>query len=284
MKKIIFLASISFLFFLLWPYLALADTVFSEQAIQVSVNPTTISQGENVTLTATITPDGSFDQDNQHISFLWSRGTPDDANDVFQGTAGFCEQANEHLGTFLHLITGATYLTNTSTTWKVDIEPGHYTIFGAFLNSPASQNEPCAPNNLHFHYDEITVTAPTDETNEPDGTGTDGTGTPETIPKPSSPKPPTDWFDDTTNPKLTTPGEVIIYNLVKIINKLLLYGGIVAFLVIIYGGILYMTAGSNQEQSQRAKKVIIGAIIGIAIIALSYAIVLFLKTDIFNSS
>jgi hypothetical protein len=114
-------------------------------------------------------------------------------------------------------------------------------------------------------------------------TDTDGTGTSETIPKPTSPHTPSGWVP--SDPQLNTLQGVILYNIEKIIRMVLLpYGGIVAFLVILYGGILYMTAGSNEEQSQRAKKVIIGAIIGIAVIALSYAIVLFLKTDIFNQT
>ena len=51
--------------------------------------------------------------------------------------------------------------------------------------------------------------------------------------------------------------------------------GVVAVILIIYSGVLWMTAGGNDEQIKKAKKVIIQAIIGIIIITLTYAIIAF---------
>ncbi|MDO8499294.1 MAG: hypothetical protein Q7S66_01390 [bacterium] len=51
--------------------------------------------------------------------------------------------------------------------------------------------------------------------------------------------------------------------------------GIVMVVMIIFSGYLWMTAGGNDEQIGRAKKIIINAVIGLAIILSAYAIVFF---------
>ena len=51
--------------------------------------------------------------------------------------------------------------------------------------------------------------------------------------------------------------------------------GVIAVILIIYSGILWMTAGGSEDQIKKAKKVIIQAIIGIIIITLTYAIIAF---------
>lgn len=48
--------------------------------------------------------------------------------------------------------------------------------------------------------------------------------------------------------------------------------GIVAVLVLIYGGMLYITAGAEAEKAEKGKKVIIGSVIGIIIIMVSYTV------------
>lgn len=45
--------------------------------------------------------------------------------------------------------------------------------------------------------------------------------------------------------------------------------GIAAVMTIIYGGLLYITAGGDSEKAEKGKKVIIGAVIAIIIIATS---------------
>ena len=47
---------------------------------------------------------------------------------------------------------------------------------------------------------------------------------------------------------------------------------IVAILVLIYGGFLYITAGGEAEKAEKGKKAIIGAVIGIIVIMISYTV------------
>ena len=58
-----------------------------------------------------------------------------------------------------------------------------------------------------------------------------------------------------------------------IVNFFLYFLGFVATLMIIYGGVLYVTSGGNDESTGKAKKILMYAIVGIVIILLSYAIV-----------
>jgi hypothetical protein len=67
------------------------------------------------------------------------------------------------------------------------------------------------------------------------------------------------------------PGELIT----NIVNALLGIIGAVAVLMIIYGGIVYMTAAGNEEKIKMGKTVITGAIIGLVISLLAYVIVNF---------
>jgi len=61
----------------------------------------------------------------------------------------------------------------------------------------------------------------------------------------------------------------------KIIKGILSLLGIVAVLLILYAGYLWMTAGGNEEDVKKAKAWIVNAIIGIIIIVLAYAITSF---------
>ena len=58
-----------------------------------------------------------------------------------------------------------------------------------------------------------------------------------------------------------------------IVNFFLTFLGLIAVVMIIYGGFLYVTAAGNQEKIESAKKIIMYAIIGIVVILLSFAIV-----------
>jgi hypothetical protein len=57
------------------------------------------------------------------------------------------------------------------------------------------------------------------------------------------------------------------------VNFFLLFLGLLAVLMIIYGGILYITAAGEQSKIDKGKKIIMYAIIGIIIILLSWALV-----------
>ncbi len=61
----------------------------------------------------------------------------------------------------------------------------------------------------------------------------------------------------------------------KIIKVILGFLGVIALCLTLYGGYLYMTSGGEADKVDKAKKYLINAAIGLAIILLSYAIVSF---------
>lgn len=73
-----------------------------------------------------------------------------------------------------------------------------------------------------------------------------------------------------TNPlSVSTPG-ALIGNIVKTLMGIV---GVVAVLMLVWGGIMYMTSAGNDEKIGTAKKIITGAIIGLAISILAYTVV-----------
>lgn len=66
---------------------------------------------------------------------------------------------------------------------------------------------------------------------------------------------------------------VIVANIIKAALGLL---GIIAVVIIMYAGFLWMTAGGNEEQIGKAKSILINGVIGLAIILSAYAIVSFI--------
>lgn len=65
-----------------------------------------------------------------------------------------------------------------------------------------------------------------------------------------------------------------------IVNTLLGFLGIIAILIILWGGFRWMTAGGNEEKIDEAKKIITAGIIGLVIIFVSYAIATFVITQL----
>lgn len=57
-----------------------------------------------------------------------------------------------------------------------------------------------------------------------------------------------------------------------IIAWILWIAGILAFVYLVYSGILYVTAGGNPDQAKKGQQGIINAVIGIIIITLAYTI------------
>ena len=82
---------------------------------------------------------------------------------------------------------------------------------------------------------------------------------------------PTDSPDNITQ---ATGGEGSFRALARtIVNFFLYFLGFIATVMIIYGGVLYVTSAGNDENVQKAKKILMYAITGIIIILLSFAIV-----------
>ncbi len=71
---------------------------------------------------------------------------------------------------------------------------------------------------------------------------------------------------------------------ISIINVILTVIGILFITLLIYGGAIYMTAAGNQESVDKGKKIITFAVIGIAIILLSFSISNFIVNSILDSS
>lgn len=59
----------------------------------------------------------------------------------------------------------------------------------------------------------------------------------------------------------------------RIVDYFLFFLGLVATLMVIYGGIIYVTAAGEQDAVDKAKKIISYSLIGIIIILLSFALV-----------
>lgn len=67
-------------------------------------------------------------------------------------------------------------------------------------------------------------------------------------------------------------------NITSLINYFLGFLGLIAVAMLIYGGVLMVTSGGNEEGVGKAKKIITYAAIGIVIIMLSYSIVTFVTS------
>lgn len=85
------------------------------------------------------------------------------------------------------------------------------------------------------------------------------------------------FIDDSDNIDLVegaTNGEGDLKELVKtILNYFLGFLGFVATIMVIYGGILYVTSAGNDDDVGKAKKILLYAATGIIIILISFALV-----------
>ena len=61
--------------------------------------------------------------------------------------------------------------------------------------------------------------------------------------------------------------------IIKIVNAALAFLGIIAVTFILYGGFKWMTSGGAPERVNDAKKILISAVIGLAIILFSFAVI-----------
>ena len=72
--------------------------------------------------------------------------------------------------------------------------------------------------------------------------------------------------------------------IVKIINVSLGLLGIIATMLIIYAGFLWMTGGGDQTKVDKARKIIFSAIIGLVIILMAFAITRYVSTSLFEAT
>lgn len=78
--------------------------------------------------------------------------------------------------------------------------------------------------------------------------------------------------------KTLTPEQIIV----NIINFILKFGAALAVLFIIIGGVMYITAGGNDDKTKLARKYIFSAVIGLIILILAIVIVNFVDARIRN--
>jgi cbb3-type cytochrome oxidase subunit 3 len=62
----------------------------------------------------------------------------------------------------------------------------------------------------------------------------------------------------------------------NIVFALLTLVGMIFLILLIYGGIFWMTARGNEQQAQKAKNIITSSVVGLAIVLLAYAISIFI--------
>ncbi len=71
---------------------------------------------------------------------------------------------------------------------------------------------------------------------------------------------------------------------VRVINSALGLLGIIATVLILYAGFMWMTAGGNDEQVGKARKILIQAVIGLAIILSAWAITNFVLSNLYKAT
>jgi len=70
----------------------------------------------------------------------------------------------------------------------------------------------------------------------------------------------------------------------SIVNVLLGFLGIIAIIIILWGGFRWMTAGGNEEKVGEAKQIITAGIIGLVIIFIAYALATFIITQLISAT
>jgi len=69
----------------------------------------------------------------------------------------------------------------------------------------------------------------------------------------------------------------------SIIGYALSFIGIIFMVLVLYGGYLWMTSFGNEQKVEKAKELIIGAVIGLVIIVAAYTITTFVVNSILGS-
>jgi amino acid transporter len=72
--------------------------------------------------------------------------------------------------------------------------------------------------------------------------------------------------------------------IMTIIQYMLGFLGIIAIIIILYGGFTWMTAAGNEEKVGKAKQIITAGIIGLVIIFVSYALVTFVISQLLSAT
>jgi uncharacterized membrane protein len=71
---------------------------------------------------------------------------------------------------------------------------------------------------------------------------------------------------------------------VRIINVALGFLGIIAVVIVLYGGFMWMTAGGNEERITKAKQILTAGVIGLVIIVMAWAIARFVVETLMKAT
>lgn len=69
---------------------------------------------------------------------------------------------------------------------------------------------------------------------------------------------------------------------IKVIQWILGTLGLIAVIMILFGGFMWMTAAGNEEKVKKAKAILTSAVIGLVIVLLSWAILTFVVSTVKN--
>jgi len=75
-------------------------------------------------------------------------------------------------------------------------------------------------------------------------------------------------------------GDDLVSVLERIAGYLVPIAGMIFLIMLVYGGILYITSQGNEAQSEKAKNSLIWALIGIIIVALAWAIEAYVRENL----
>ncbi|RJR30814.1 hypothetical protein C4569_04040 [Candidatus Parcubacteria bacterium] len=70
----------------------------------------------------------------------------------------------------------------------------------------------------------------------------------------------------------------------SIVNVALTFLAVIAILIILYGGFVWMTAAGSEDKVSQAKNIIIAGVIGLVIILAALAITNFVLTSLINAT
>lgn len=68
----------------------------------------------------------------------------------------------------------------------------------------------------------------------------------------------------------------------RIINVALGFLGIIAVVIVLYGGFMWMTAAGNEERISKAKQILTAGVIGLVIIVMAWAIASYVVKTLMN--
>ncbi len=70
----------------------------------------------------------------------------------------------------------------------------------------------------------------------------------------------------------------------RFISIAIFLSGLVVFLILIYGGFIWMTAQGDTDKVKKAQSMIAAAVIGLAVVMSAYAIAIFVVNEVINAT